>query len=321
MSKSDNLLRLEHVSKNFDLKGCGEVNAVRDVSLTVKSGEIVGIVGESGCGKSTLARLITCIEPVTCGQIFFDVREISSFRGKELRAYRKQVQMIFQDPSNVFSPRMKIGTFLMEPWRNFEHTSRPEAMRLAVEALKNVNLDEDYLKKYPHQLSGGELQRISIARAVALHPKLLICDEATSALDVSTQSQIINLLKDNHKKSEYSILMISHDLALAENFCDRIAVMYLGSIVEILPGRGLRKNARHPYTKALLDSVFSVHGDPEKKIRILTGEPPSPVNVPAGCAFCGRCPYGDSKCERETPQLKNIDFQHQVACHKEELPR
>lgn len=317
MQNNDEILRLEHVSKEFELKGKKTLKAVSDVTLTVNRGECVAVVGESGCGKSTLAKLVTYIEPLTGGKIIFNGKEMTQLRGDELREYRRHVQMIFQDPSSVFSPRMKIGTFLMEPWVNFEKKSRKEAKEEALKAIRQVKLGKEYFRKYPHQLSGGELQRISIARAIALHPQLLICDEATSALDVSIQRQIIDLLKEQQKVNDYAILFICHDLALAEDFSDRIVVMYLGRVVEILKGSALKKSARHPYTRALLESVFSVHDSREEPIRILPGEPPSPVDLPEGCPFCERCRYVQERCRQKVPELREIEEEHQIACYLE----
>lgn len=315
MANKTEILRLEHVSKVFELKNKESLKAVSDVSLTMHAGECVSVVGESGCGKSTLAKLVTYIENMTQGKIFFEGQEITGISGKALREYRRQAQIIFQDPLNVFSPRMRIGTFLMEPWMNFEKKSRTEAKKAAHYSLQRVGLGEEYMKKYPHQLSGGELQRVAIARAIALHPKLLICDEVTSALDVSIQRQIIDLLYEHQKEANFTILFICHDLALAEDFSDRVVVMYLGRIVEILEGRELKKNAKHPYTKALLASVFSVHDGPDAPIRILPGEPPSPISLPAGCAFCSRCQYAADKCRNEAPALHPLNDIHAVACH------
>ncbi len=309
------ILRLENIRKEFVLRGGGIVKAVNDVSLSVRAGETVAIVGESGCGKSTLAKVIAYMEQPNGGRLFFDGNEITTMRGKQLRAFRRQVQMIFQDPSGVFSPRMKIGTFLMEPWINFEKKSKKEARKEAIYALKRVELGDEYLNKYPHQLSGGELQRVSIARAIALHPKMLICDEATSALDVSIQEQILQLLKKHQIENNFTTLFICHDLAVAESFCDRVVVMYLGRIVEILEGKALRSHAVHPYSKALLASVFSVHGDARQKIKILPGEPPSPMDLPEGCAFRQRCPAAVEICGKKIPDLQPLDSIHQAACH------
>lgn len=315
--KNEKVLQLIHVKKEFELKDKKHLKAVNDVTLDIEDGECVGIVGESGCGKSTLAKLITCMESVSDGQILFQGQDITNLKGKELRAYRRQAQMIFQDPASVFSPRMKIGTFVMEPWKNFEKKNKKEAMEMGYYALQRVGLPDHYFHKYPHELSGGELQRVAIARAIALHPKLLICDEATSALDVSIQKDIIDLLQEHREESPFSILFICHDLALVENFCDKVAVMYLGKIVEIMEVKALRKNARHPYSKALLDSVFYVYDDPSKELHILPGEPPSAVNLPKGCAFCERCKYATEKCRESQPELRMVEDGHWVACHCE----
>ena len=308
------LLRIEDVSKEFMIDKNSTLKAVSNVSLDIARGEQVAVVGESGCGKSTLAKLVACMEQATDGKIIFDNNDITKIKRKDLKAYRRQVQMIFQDPSGVFSPRMRIGSFLMEPWINFERLSREDAKQKAIESLERVSLSEEYFKKYPHQLSGGELQRVAIARAISLKPKLLICDEATSALDVSIQRSILDLLSDIHKETGFSNLLISHDLALAEDFCDRVVVMYLGRVVEIVEANELRKNARHPYTKALLDSVFSIHDAKDKKINILKGEPPSPINLPEGCAFKERCDCCGTYCSECVPDLKDVDSIHKVAC-------
>lgn len=317
MQMSQEILRLEHISKEFEEKDRSKLKAVTDVSLGMAKRECLGIVGESGCGKSTLAKLVTFIEPPTDGKIYFNGEDVTNIKGYELRAYRREVQIIFQNPSNVFSPRMKIGQFLMEPWIHFEKLSKKAAKEQAYYALDRVRLSCDYFNKYPHQLSGGELQRIAIARAIALHPQLLICDEATSALDVSIQKQIIDLLREHQEEADFSILFISHDLALAENFCNRVAVMYLGRIVEVMNGKALRKNAKHPYAKALLESVFSVRDDPDEKIKILQGEPPSPINLPEGCVFCGRCQYATEQCRQKQPELRDLGGGHLLACYRE----
>lgn len=312
--ESKPLLRIENVSKEFIVEKKTTLKAVSDVTLALEHGEQVAVVGESGCGKSTLAKVVACMEQVTDGRIYFDDIDITKIKRKNLKDYRKQVQMIFQDPSGVFSPRMRIGTFLMEPWINFEKMNREEAKKKAIESLERVSLSEEYFKKYPHQLSGGELQRVAIARAISLKPKLLICDEATSALDVSIQRSILDLLRDVHEETGFTNLLISHDLALAEDFCDRVVVMYLGRVVEILEAKNLRKNAKHPYTRALLDSVFSIHDPKDKKINILKGEPPSPINLPQGCAFKERCDCCSDSCGECVPDMNDLDGVHKVAC-------
>ncbi len=315
------VLKLHHVCKNFEVDKKKKLRAVNDVSFHVSEGEIVAVVGESGCGKSTLVKLITRIEDLSRGDIYFKGRKINDIKGSELRQYRKQVQMVFQDPRGVISPRMKIGAFLMEPWINYEKLSKKEAKENALYSLSRVHLSEEYFNKYPHQLSGGELQRAVIARAISLHPELLICDEATSALDVSIQQEILKLLKEHfeeaHDSNAFSILFITHDLAIAESFCDRIVVMYLGCVVETMKAHVLQMHALHPYTQALLNSVFQVYGSKEAEIHVLKGEPPSPVDLPEGCVFFDRCPYAMEKCRTEKPKLRKFREGHYVACHRE----
>lgn len=312
---NNNILQLVNVKKEFDIGRKKKLKAVNDVSLDIKAGECVAIVGESGCGKSTLAKVITHIEEVSAGKIMFEGKDITKIKRDELKRYRRKVQMIFQHPSAVFSPRMKIGTFLMEPWINFEKKSRQEAKDMAYYALERVKLPKEYFNKYPHELSGGELQRVSIARAISLHPQMLICDEVTSALDVSIQKDIIDLLGEHRSEASFAIIFICHDLALVENFCDRVVVMYLGRVVEIMGSKHLKRQAVHPYTKALLDSVFRVHDTQDKDINVLEGEAPSPISLPDGCAFSARCEYATEKCRSECPKLKKNSDGHYVACY------
>ena len=305
MENNQEIIRLENLSKTFELRYHKTLRAVDAVSLSLHKGVCTAVVGESGCGKSTLARMAALLEPVTEGAIYYKGQQIGgikegqpmSIRGEALRAYRRHVQMIFQDPVNVFSPRMKIGTFLMEPWIHFEKKTKKEARALALYSLRRVYLGEEYFDKYPHQLSGGELQRIAIARAISLHPEVLICDEATSALDVSIQQEIMALLKEHQDETNYAIFM------------------YLGRIVEIMNGAAFRMHARHPYTKALLSSVFSIDDDPNKEIYVLDGEAQSATGTITGCVFCNRCSQAKDICRREAPLLKPIRTGHQVACH------
>ena len=323
MENNQEIIRLENLSKTFELRYHKTLRAVDAVSLSLHKGVCTAVVGESGCGKSTLARMAALLEPVTEGAIYYKGQQIGgikeghpmSIRGGALRAYRRHVQMIFQDPVNVFSPRMKIGTFLMEPWIHFEKKTKKEAREMALYSLRRVHLGEEYFDKYPHQLSGGELQRIAIARAISLHPEVLICDEATSALDVSIQQEIMALLKEHQDETNYAILFISQDLALVENFSQQVVVMYLGRIVEIMNGAAFRMHARHPYTKALLSSVFSIDDDPDKEIYVLDGEAQSATGTITGCVFCNRCSQAKDICRREAPVLKPIRTGHQVACH------
>ena len=309
------MLKLNHVKAEFEVEGGKKLTAVNDVSISVCEGERFALVGESGCGKSTVAKLVTHIEKTVSGQILFDGQDITNIRGKERKQYWRYVQMIFQHPSEVFSPRMKIGTFLMEPWINYEKKTKKEAREEVYKSLEKVKLPRNFFDKYPHELSGGELQRVSIARAIALQPKLLICDEATSALDVSIQKDIIELIQEQQNESSFAILFICHDLALVENFCDTVAVMYMGKVVEVMKCECLRRDARHPYTRALLESVFSIHDSRKQKINVLQGEPPSLIDLPEGCYFCERCKYRTEKCKTEQPSLHEIGEGHWVACH------
>lgn len=321
------MLCVDHVSKVFELENRKRICAVENLSLTMNRGERVMVVGESGCGKSTLVRMIAGIEMPTGGRILFNGKNVPDLRGEELRQYRRQVQMVFQDSGHVISPRMTIGEFLREPWVCFERKSRSEADELVRYSIQRVGLDETYLRRRPHQLSGGELQRICVARAIALHPQLLICDEATSALDVSVQKQILDLIREHVEESGCSVLFICHDLALAENFGDRIAVMYRGNIVEWLSGDHLRRQALHPYTRLLLDSVFSIYDEPDKPIPFLPEEDvrfclpeggfdENEKQGKTGCVFCARCEWADEECRKKCPELRQVSPGHFVACRK-----
>lgn len=315
------MLCVDHVSKVFELENRKRICAVENLSLTMNRGERVMVVGESGCGKSTLVRMIAGIEMPTGGKILFHGKNVPDLRGEELRRYRRQVQMVFQDSGHVISPRMTIEAFLREPWICFEHKSRREADEMVRYSIQRIGLDESYLGRRPHQLSGGELQRICVARAIALHPQLLICDEATSALDVSVQKQILDLLREHVEESGCSVLFICHDLALAENFGDRIAVMYHGTIVEWLNGDHLRRQALHPYTRLLLDSVFSIHDEPDKPILLPPEEDarflsPEEREEDGGCVFCARCELADEECRKKCPELLQVSPGHFVACRK-----
>ena len=308
------LLSVQNVTKDYPLPGGNSLRAVNHVDLSVAENENIAIVGESGCGKSTLARMILKVEAVTEGGIFFDGEDITKASRKERRELYQKMQMIFQDPHSVFSPRMKIREFLMEPYVNYLKFSRREAEARALASLQAVGLSEEHFRKYPHQLSGGQLQRVSIARAIALDVKLLVCDEITSALDVSVQKQILELLKAYRDKRSFASIFICHDLALAENYCQRIYVMYLGTVMEILPGRHLRQNAQNPYTKSLLDSVFSIHQrtrDQKEKKRPENAE----TRAGDGCPFFPRCPEAVPDCANTMPELRETEAGHFCRCH------
>lgn len=306
---------MKNITKHFNLQDGKKLVAVDNVNLELYSGECLGIVGESGCGKSTIANLVTNLVAVTSGNIIYDNKDITHLKGEELRQNRRKVQMIFQDPSESFNPRMKIEEIISEPILNFQLMNKQEAKLETKKLLKMVGMSEDFMKRYPHQLSGGQKQRVAIARAISLKPEIIVCDEATSALDVSIQEQVINLLKDLQENNGLSYIFIGHDLAVVRNISHRIVVMYLGGIVEIIDSDKLTTEAVHPYTKALLASVFSVKGRTNAEIEIIEGEPPSPSDIQLGCSFNSRCTRCQDRCFKEKPELKEIGINHFTACH------
>ncbi len=289
--------------------------ACDDVNLSVYKGRTLGIVGESGCGKSTFVKMIVQMFQPTEGQILFGGKDITKLKGEELRQSRKKIQMVFQDPSAAFSPKMKVIDIVTEPLMNFGLIKRSEKVAKAKELLQMVELPEDFIYRYPHNMSGGQRQRIGIARALALEPEIIVCDEATSALDVSVQDRIIELLVRLQKEKEISLIFICHDMALVQSFAHDVAVMYLGNIVEILPGNEVGSNALHPYTQAMLGAIFSTKMDFTKKIESIESEAPSPLDVPPGCPFQNRCDRCSEICKREKPSLRKTGERHQVACH------
>ncbi len=312
-TKQEPVLQLERVVKKYAVSR-KELTAVNGISLTVQQGETVAIVGESGCGKSTLVRMVTGIEAVTEGSIRVLGKELSSpekrLSCQEWRELRRKMQLVLQNPSGAISPRMRIDRFLREPFINWRLCGKEQISSRIEELLHRVELDENVLHKFPHQLSGGELQRVVIARALAASPSLLICDEPTSALDVSTQAQIIVLLECLRREQGMTVLFVSHDIALMGRFADQIVVMYLGNIVEKLPASQL-KNAVHPYTRALINAVFQ----PGRiNVSVLQGDPPSPLDRPAGCPFYGRCPVSCPDCAVKLPELREYEREHFVSC-------
>lgn len=308
------ILELNNVSKTFADSAEKQVAAVRNLSLIVYEGESLGIVGESGCGKSTLIRLITRMTPVTSGSILFEGKDITHSGLKERRETYRRMQMVFQNPYSAFSPRMTIGTFLEEGLVYFGILSRREAKKEALRLLKLVELPETFYDRLPHQLSGGQLQRVVIARAVSISPGLLLLDEPTSALDVSVQSRILKLLVQLKRERGLTYLFIGHDLAVVRSISDRIAIMYAGEIVELLSSEHLVEEAEHPYTKELLSAVFSVRdrGIREIAIRDLGVEQKS---VP-GCPYLQYCPYALLICKTKKPRLLERTPGHAVACHQ-----
>lgn len=320
---SESLLRAENIVKRFPIHGglfskeIAAVKAVQNVSFDIKKGETLGLVGESGCGKSTLGRsLIRLIEP-TSGKIFFKDKDITNISGNELRELRKKMQIIFQDPYASLNPRMTIGSILEEPLiiHNLFDSPKDRSDRI-IELINLVGLRPEHLSRYPHEFSGGQRQRVGIARALAVNPELIICDEPVSALDVSIQAQVINLLMELQQKLGLTYVFIAHDLKVVEHVSHRVAVMYLGQIVEMADADELYRNPQHPYTKALLSAIPVPDPKPRAERIILTGDVPSPINPPPGCHFNPRCPVAGDSCRTDAPQLKEVSTQHFVSCLK-----
>lgn len=323
---SESLLRVEHLVKHFPIKAQNflgsrqYVRAVDDVSLEVRRGETLGLVGETGCGKSTLARCIIRLENPTSGRVVFDGQDITASTDNELRPYRQQMQMVFQDPYSSLNPRRRVGSIIGDPFEIHGIASGTERKQRVQELMDLVGLNPEHYNRFPAQFSGGQRQRIGIARAIALRPRLLVCDEPVSALDVSIRAQILNLLADLQKELGLTILFISHDLSVVRHVSDRIAVMYLGSVVEIASAQELFDHARHPYTRALLSAIPIADPDLDavREQIVLSGDPPSPIEPPAGCRFHPRCPRADAICTAEEPPLivRFADpVEHLAACH------
>jgi peptide/nickel transport system ATP-binding protein len=318
VSAAENLVEVEHLTKRFQVKqgvfarGKAEVHAVEDVSFTVQRGETLGIVGESGCGTSTTARLITRLLQPTSGTIRFDGRDISTMSQRRLRPLRREMQMIFQDPYSSLNPRKTVGQIVGAPFAI--HGQKKGKLRVQ-ELLETVGLSPEHYNRYPHEFSGGQRQRIGVARALALSPKLIICDEPVSALDVSIQAQILNLLRNLQRDFNLTYVFISHDLSVIRQISDRIAVMYLGRIVEIGDSESIYEQPKHPYTAALLSAVPRASTGHRARI-VLSGDVPSPVAPPVACVFHPRCPrFHAGHCDVETPQLRELTPGHEAACH------
>lgn len=318
---NDILLDVKNVKKHFPLKTGvfsrrnGYVKAVDGVSFSIIKGETFGLVGESGCGKSTLSRVIMRLIDADSGEIRFDSRDLLKLKGKALRSERSKFQMVFQKPFESLNPRKTVGQIIGAPFEIHGVASGGEKEKRVKSLLELVGLSPQYIDRYPHEFSGGQRQRIGIARAIALNPKLIVCDEAVSALDVSIQSQILNLLDDLQKEFGLTYLFISHNLSVVKHVSNRIAVMYLGKIVEIADAQQLYAHAKHPYTKALLSAIPMPDPDYNKERIILSGDVPSPVNPPAGCHFCTRCQDAMPICSEVEPDFIELDDKHAVACH------
>jgi oligopeptide transport system ATP-binding protein len=309
------LLEVLNLVKHFPVENSDDVvQAVDDVTFDIRAGETLGLVGESGCGKSTVGRNLLRLQEPTSGRVFFEGRDVLKLEAEDLRAIRREMQIIFQDPYASLNPRLSILSIVGEPLKIHGVSNKAERRARVADLLSKVGLDPDYMNRYPHEFSGGQRQRIGIARALALNPKLIVCDEPVSALDVSVQAQVVNLLQDLQSEFGLTYLFISHGLAVVEHISNRVAVMYLGKIVEIAASDELYKNPLHPYTKALL-SAIPVPDPKQKRERIiLRGDVPTPINPPSGCRFRTRCPIAIPECAAVVPELREIEPGHTAAC-------
>jgi oligopeptide/dipeptide ABC transporter ATP-binding protein len=315
------LLEVNNLVKHFPVRRgvfgrvSGQVHAVDDVSFSIAAGETLGLVGESGCGKSTTGKAVLKLVDPTSGSISWRGQRIDELSAANMRPYRRELQAVFQDPYSSLNPRMRAEDIVGEPIRNFEASGSDEIRERVAALFNKVGLRPDQMIKYPYEFSGGQRQRLGIARALALRPKLIVCDEPVSALDVSVQAQVINLLMDLQDEMGLSYLFVAHDLAVVEHISHRVAVMYLGKMVELADKRTLFADPRHPYTEALLSAVPSPNPCAEKRRIILAGDVPSPINPPAGCRFHTRCPAAGARCRIEEPAIKEVSPGHHVACH------
>ena len=320
-TKGATLLEVTGLTKHYPVrKGIfsrvsGQVHAVDDVSFSIAEGETLGLVGESGCGKSTTGKTVLRLVDPTSGSIEWRGRRIDRLNAVEMRPFRRELQAVFQDPYSSLNPRMRAMDIVGEPIRNFESASQGEIRDRVAALFDKVGLRPDQMVKYPYEFSGGQRQRLGIARALAPGPKLIVCDEPVSALDVSVQAQVINLLMDLQQELGLSYLFVAHDLAVVEHISHRVAVMYLGRIVEITDTRSLFTRPQHPYTEALLSAVPLPDPGAARKRIILSGDVPSPINPPPGCRFHTRCPYAEARCRVEEPPTQEVAPGHYVACH------
>lgn len=316
------ILKVENLKKYFPIKGgffgktVGNIRAVDDISLEIKKGETLGIVGESGCGKSTTGRAILQLLKPTAGKIYFKGQRIDGMKKSELRSIRPKMQLIFQDPYSSLNPRMTVGQIIGEALIDHGMVKKENIRAKVLEVMQMCGLAEYQIDRFPHEFSGGQRQRIGIARALALDPEFIVADEPVSALDVSIQAQIINLLAKLQKEKGFSYMFISHDLSVVEHLCNRVGVMYLGSMMELADKDRLFDNPLHPYTKALLSAIPIPDPTAKRERIILQGDIPSPANPPSGCKFNTRCSYAKEICSKEIPEYREIETNHFVACHR-----
>lgn len=319
--KSKTLLEVKDLCKHYPIrKGLfsrisGYVYAVDGISFTINEGETLGLVGESGCGKSTVGRTILKLIEPSRGEIIWRGERIDELSRSQMRPYRQQIQAVFQDPYSSLNPRMRSADIVSEPLRNFESLSKAQGRERVSALFERVGLRPDQMLRFPHEFSGGQRQRLGIARALSVKPKLIMLDEPVSALDVSVQAQVINLLEDLQREFQVSYLFVAHDLAVVKHISHRVAVMYLGRIVELAPTKELFSRPSHPYTEALLSAVPVPDPKYQRKQIVLGGDVPSPINRPNGCHFHTRCPYAQERCKVEEPVLEEITPGHSVACH------
>ena len=313
--EKDLLLEAKHVTRLFPAQGGRNLVACNDINLKFYKGKTLGLVGESGCGKSTFMRFLVWLDTPTEGEIIYKGKDITRLKGKEKHEMRQHIQMVFQDPATSFNPKMKIKDIVCEPLLNYGRIRRSQKNAKARELLEMVELPGDFADRYPHNMSGGQRQRVAIARALALEPEIIVMDEATSALDVSVQETVIELITKLQREKNITIGFICHNLGFIQSFSHQIAVMYLGNIVEVMPGENMAEICCHPYSKALLNAVFDTKMDFSRKIEPIKGEPPSPLDVPEGCPFQDRCERCSAICKEKKPVLTQIGPGHEVACH------
>jgi len=320
------IMQVENLKVHFDVSSVGDMpwtkrkklQAVNGVSFELKSGETLGIVGESGCGKSTLARAIISMVPAETGRVLWFGKDLLALKKIEMRKHRKQIQMIFQDPLASLNPRMTIGEIIAEPLKtHYPKTSKVDIKVRVEDVMNKVGLLKNLINRYPHEFSGGQCQRIGIARALILKPKLIICDEPVSALDVSIQAQVINLLMDLQKEMDLTLIFIAHDLSIVKHISTKIMVLYMGNMVELAKSEDIYNHPRHPYTQALISAVPIPDPKIEKNkdLILIEGDLPSPINPPSGCVFRTRCKKAQDICSQEKPELKEAASSHEVACH------